>query len=70
MSDHTEPSPADRARRLTNVPHDAIALRVYEICVTRGYVDKRDWIETARQVRREASRKRSAGPAGAGPSAA
>ena len=69
MTDHSAASSAHGARPVTNMSHEAIALRVYEICVTRGYVDKRDWIETARQVRREASRKRSAGP-GAGPSAA
>ena len=45
--------------RLNNPSHQIIAQRVYEIYVARGYVDQRDWIETAHEVKHALSRERA-----------
>jgi sigma54-dependent transcription regulator len=35
---------------------NAVAWRVYEICVSKGYVDGRDWFEADAELRAEARR--------------
>lgn len=59
MTTLTASPPTQRTPRLSNALHEAIALRVYEICITRGYVDRHDWIDVARQLRQEAARRRA-----------
>jgi hypothetical protein len=56
---------ADEPERRPRAPiDDRIALRVYEICVSRGYVDEHDWAEVekqfANQVRASSMKPRAA----------
>jgi hypothetical protein len=54
MSDRDTFSKTARSiRRSAEVASEVLARRVYEICVTRGYVDERDWREAEAELRGE-----------------
>lgn len=52
----------DKARP-KDVTDEAIATRLYEICVAQGYVDSRDWADVTAQLEAEQQARSKAIPA-------